>query len=100
MNNNDLEEKKNDILLKSIETEFDILLKKFQNKINLDNKNIITKTDDLFKDSDQCLIVLTEAPNNNLIDWATRTYKINSSITKHMINNGFHTDKEWEVIIF
>jgi len=93
MNNNDSEEKKNNNLLVNISSEFNFLLN------NLDTKNIITKKD-LLKDSDQCLVVLTEAPNNNLIDWATRTYKIDSSITKHMINNGFHTDKEWEVIIF
>ena len=52
-------------------------------KSNLDDiKNIlknktsnnITKTEDLFNDSDQCLLMLTEAPNCNIEQWTEKKY--------------------------
>jgi hypothetical protein len=60
----------------------------------------INTIEDLKKDSDQCLVVLTESPTCSIKDWASRTYKIDSSIIKKMVKTGYHTDKEWEVIIF
>jgi hypothetical protein len=51
-------------------------------------------------DSDKCLVVLTEAPTQNLFNWATRTYKIENMPIKKMVNNGYHDEKVWESILF
>jgi len=93
---------KNEKLLKNIETDFNELLDRLTTiKLdNINNENNIKNKEDLLKYSDQCLILLTESPNYNIFDWATRTYRINSGIVKHMEKNGFHTDMEWEVVIF
>ena len=53
-----------------------------------------------FMDSDKCLVILSEAPTQHLLNWATRTYQIDNGPIKKMIQNGYHDDKVWGSIIF
>ena len=47
----------------------------------------------------KALIGLTEAPNYNLLGWASKTYQMDGNI-RRVINTGFHLDKVWYSIIF
>jgi hypothetical protein len=51
-------------------------------------------------DSDKCLVMLSEAPTQHMLNWATRTYQVDSGPVKKMIHNGYHDDKVWESIFF
>lgn len=53
-----------------------------------------------YMDSDKCLVMLSEAPTQNFLDWATRTYQIGNGPIKKMVQNGYHDDKLWESIYF
>lgn len=53
-----------------------------------------------YLDSEECLVMLSEAPTQNLYDWATRTYQISNGPIRKMVQNGYHNDKVWESIIF
>jgi len=53
-----------------------------------------------FMDSDKCLVMLSEAPTQHIINWATRTYQVDTGPVKKMIQNGYHDDKVWESIFF
>ena len=53
-----------------------------------------------FMDSDKCLVMLSEAPTQLLLNWATRTYQERSGPIKTMIQNGYHDDKVWESVYF
>ena len=80
-------------------------------KSNLDDiKNIlknktsnnITKTEDLFNDSDQCLLMLTEAPNCNIEQWTEKKYINNNGNNEiyTMTNTGYHSENEILSVIF
>jgi hypothetical protein len=49
--------------------------------------------------SGNCLIALTESPNNNLYKWASRTYESTGTIKK-MLTSGFYNEKIWMSILF
>lgn len=49
--------------------------------------------------SGKALVALTESPNYNLYEWASKMYELDGNI-KRMINTGFHSDKVWYSIIF
>ena len=51
-------------------------------------------------DSDNCLVLLTEATTQILYDWATKTYRENNGPIKKMIQSGYHDDKVWKSIVF
>ena len=81
------------------------------NRAVLDNerrKVIDIKVDNLMKenrfnhfmDSDKCLVMLSEAPTQLLLNWARRTYQEKSGPIKTMIQNGYHDDKIWESVFF
>jgi hypothetical protein len=53
-----------------------------------------------FMDSDKCLVMLSEAPTQLLLNWARRTYQEKSGPIKTMIQNGYHHDKVWESVFF
>ena len=56
---------------------------------------------DINKPIDRSLLILTEAPNYNIIQWATRTY--NNQILgpiKTMIQTGYHPENVWLSILF
>lgn len=46
------------------------------------------------------LIALTESPTYNLIQWATTMYANSPKQTKVMLTSGYHTDDEWNSVIF
>ena len=55
---------------------------------------------DKYFDSNKCLVMLTEAPTHNILNWATRTYSTTNGPVKKMIQHGYHDDKVWESIFF
>jgi hypothetical protein len=74
-------------------------------KDNYNNKHAGTNFNiedlDINKSSRICLIALTEAPNYNLFNWATKTYKKELLNPVHtMINTGYHSEEVWYSIIF
>ena len=54
---------------------------------------------DLRQTSGESLILLTEAPHNNIIKWASPLYE-SSGALKKMIATGFHKVEVWESILF
>jgi hypothetical protein len=54
---------------------------------------------DLTKKSGESLILLTEAPNSNIIKWASPLYE-SSGALKKMIATGFHKTEVWESVLF
>lgn len=46
------------------------------------------------------LVMLTESPTYNIINWATKTYQSNGGNVKQMINRGTHDENEWMNILF
>jgi len=49
--------------------------------------------------SGNILILITEAPNHNLYQWASRSYETDG-IVKKMVRHGFHDDDVWLGILF
>jgi hypothetical protein len=49
--------------------------------------------------SGNCLILMTEAPTNNMYSWGSRIYD-SYGVVKKMISNGYYNDKIWQSIIF
>ena len=54
---------------------------------------------DLTISTNETLVVLTESPTYNLLNWATRTYESFDG-WKKMIDTGFHTEDIWNSILF
>jgi hypothetical protein len=54
---------------------------------------------DLNKDSGKVLVLLTEAPTNNIIQWASSLSETFGTIIK-MISTGYHTYEVWCSVIF
>ena len=54
---------------------------------------------DLNKDSGKVLVLLTEAPTNNIIQWASSLSEAFGTIIK-MISTGYHTHEVWCSVIF
>lgn len=50
------------------------------------------------EDSDKCLVILTESPTINILNWAKPAYKLGTGGVKKMIQSGFHSDEVWESI--
>jgi hypothetical protein len=53
-----------------------------------------------YLDSERCLVMLSEAPTQNIFNWATRTYQVGTGPIKKMIQSGYHDDTVWESIFF
>lgn len=67
-------------------------------------KNVIAKLPDeidpqLQAYSGTTLILITEAPNHNMYQWASRIYE-NDGIVKKMISHGFYDENVWRGVIF
>ena len=86
-----------------------ITMNKNINKI-FDNLAPVIKTDiitklrlkipvDLTIDSGKSMILLTEAPTCNMIEWLCPTYNINGAISE-MISTGYHTENVWNSVLF
>jgi len=54
---------------------------------------------DLSKYSGNSLIAVTEAPTNNIVQWATPIYE-NNAAQKKMISTGHHTPEVWRSVLF
>lgn len=77
----------------------EVQLRKYQNQIKeLDNKDIDLV--DITLPTNKCLVSLTEAPTHNIIDFATKTYQIDSGPIRKMVKTGFHDDRTWASIVF
>jgi len=61
--------------------------------IDIDDK------DDLYLDSGKVLILLTEAPNSNILQWSGPVYEKFGTIRK-MTSTGYHTPEVWKSILF
>ena len=64
--------------------------------------NLISKlTSKELNEDDDNYVILSEAPTQNILNWATKTYEKDqlSSINK-MIQTGFYSDEVWESILF
>ena len=48
----------------------------------------------------QCVVAITEAPDQNIVDWSTRTYVIEESAVRKQITSGYHSDLTWQSILF
>ena len=65
-------------------------------QITLDKyKNI--KNDNLKNDN---IVILTEAPTQNIIKWMCTLYETNKTNVLKQIQSGFHNDDVWESVIF
>ena len=87
-----------DNIIKLVKSNLDDIKNILKNK----NGTTITKTEDLFNDSDQCLLMLTEAPNCNIVQWTEKKYLNNNgnNIIYTMTNTGYHSEKEILSVIF
>lgn len=68
------------------------------------NKNVVTKLPDevdpaLQSYSGNTLILVTESPNYNIYQWASRTY-VRDGIARKMISQGFYNADVWMGVIF
>jgi len=83
--------------MKKDDTNIDDIIK----KINLSYKtNLLNLTVDTEVKEDDNYIILTEAPNQNIFNWASKTYELSTGSINKMIQSGFHTEEEWESILF
>jgi hypothetical protein len=69
-----------------------------------DNKKTVIIDDkfeiDLSARSNICIVALTESPNQNIMNWSTRTYIIDDGPVRKQLSTGVHSILEWEIIIF
>lgn len=66
----------------------------------INNKNV-NVLNNLLQDPyiNKAIVLLTEAPDCSLFDWAKKIYVKNGNIQK-MINSGYHNASEWSVVYF
>jgi len=55
--------------------------------------------EDITINSGKMLILLTEAPTSNIIQWASTIYETTGSINK-MISTGYHSPEVWKSVLF
>lgn len=48
----------------------------------------------------KCMVILTEAPNQLLVDWGSRTYVNTNGPINKMIQTGYHEPKVWQSVYF
>ena len=65
---------------------------------NIEENKIVVK-EDITANSGKILILLTEAPTTNIIQWSSCIYESYGSIKK-MITTGYHTPDVWKSILF
>lgn len=84
----------------------DIINNKYKMKYKDNKKTIIFDISnqklevDITKRSSQCLVVITEAPNQNIINWSTRSYVIDDGPIRKQLNTGIHNLLTWKSVIF
>jgi len=69
--------------------------------VNTTNTNInsLNNINDLTLNCGKTLILLTEAPTNTLVNWASVKYEFNGTI-RRMISTGYHPPHVWKAILF
>lgn len=55
---------------------------------------------DITKRSSQCIVAITEAPNQNIINWSTRSYVIDDGPIRKQLNTGIHDLLTWQSVLF
>jgi len=72
-----------------------------------DNKKVVifdlsnTKVEiDIRSKSSKCVVALTEAPNQNIINWSTRSYVIDEGPIRKQLNTGIHDELTWRSVVF
>ena len=55
---------------------------------------------DITKPSGQCIVAITEAPNQNIINWSTRSYVIDDGPVRKQLNTGIHDLLTWRSVVF
>ena len=55
---------------------------------------------DIRAKSSKCVVALTEAPNQNIINWSTRAYVIDEGPIRKQLNTGIHNELTWRSVIF
>ncbi len=78
----------------------------FRNQLNLDNQSKKSSDtikpenkEDLTLNSGKVLVLLTEAPTSNIIQWSSTIYESFGSVKK-MVSTGYHTPEIWKSILF
>ena len=75
----------------------------YQKNVTVTNNNKAPlqeeEKEDLTKNSGKMLILLTEAPNTNILQWSSTIYDSFGSIKK-MMSSGYHTPDVWKSILF
>ena len=69
------------------------------NQISPSEKLPDERDPNLQKYSSNVLILITESPNSNLYQWASRIYETDG-IAQKMISHGFHDDEVWLSVLF
>ena len=84
----------------------DIIEKKHKVHYNDNKKTVIFDLSnnklevDITQKSAKCLVAITEAPNQNIINWSTRAYVIDDGPVRKQLNTGIHDELTWKSIIF
>ena len=87
--------------LKKIKTELDTQTDSYYIPIkSIVNKILNSDVSELSSDSDKCIVAVTEAPTENIIDWCTKTYEYPNNPVVRQIMTGYHNIKTWKSIIF
>ena len=73
-------------------------INKVYNDTTMSKLNVAQKTD-LTQDCNKSLILLTEAPSSNIIQWTTPKY-ISKGSVETMVKTGYYTPDIWQSIIF
>lgn len=50
--------------------------------------------------STKCIVAVTEAPDQNIIDWSSRIYVIEDGPIKKQVSSGMHSDATWRSVLF
>ena len=84
----------------------DIIEKQHKIKYNDNKKTVIFDLSnnklevDITQKSSKCLVAITEAPNQNIINWSTRAYVIDDGPIRKQLNTGIHDELTWKSVIF
>lgn len=68
-----------------------------------DNKLIDNETKkeiDMFMRSRKCIVGVTEAPDEHILQWCMRSYVISDGVVRKQTNIGIHSEDEWNVVLF
>ena len=87
---------RDELTYKEINNRHDVMQTEIIKKITMNNNAL---KENMAKPSATSLIVVTEAPTHNFINWSSRIYERHGSVRK-MVSTGYHTEEIWQSIIF